>query len=125
MKQIIRARYVALTAGILVVVAAMAYLRLSAAPVRPFDSNWRDHVGAEIRPDAQIKSMARRAQIDDYVSGIPPIGRTRLTFDSAYRSGPGGYYLLFTPESITHTIVIYHFSADGKILWKTCTWTEA
>lgn len=123
MKKQSRLRYVAL-AAILVIVATLAYMRLSAAPVRPYDSNWRDHVGTQITPDSQIKSMARRAQIDDYLSGIPPIGRTQFILDSAYSSGAEGYYLVFIPKSITHTIVIYHFSADGKMLWKTCTWTE-
>ena len=114
-----------LAAGaILLVVCALVYLRLSAAPVRAFESGWQERVGAPIAVDDRIRSMARRAQIDNWISGIPPIGRRQLTLDSVYRSPSGDYTLFFIP-SVTHTVVLYHISEDGKIAWKTCTWTEA
>ncbi len=56
--------------AILVFVAALVYVRLSAAPVRPFDGNWQERVGAPVALDAHIRSMARRAQIDNYTSGM-------------------------------------------------------
>jgi hypothetical protein len=110
--------------ALLVLIAALVYVRLSAAPVRPFDSEWQVRVGAQVALDAHIRGMARRAQIDNYISGIPPIGRRRLALQTAHRTASGEYDLVFYP-SVTHTIVLYHFSPDHRIAWKTCTWTEA
>jgi hypothetical protein len=114
-----------LAAGaVLVLVCVLVYVRPSAAPVRAFESDWLDRVGAPVAVDEHIRSMQRRAQIDNWISGIPPIGRRQLTLDSAYRDSSGEYTLFFIP-SVTHTVVLYHFSQDGRIAWKTCTWTEA
>jgi len=110
--------------ALLVLIAALLYGRLSAAPVRPFESEWQDRVGAPVVLDTHIRGMARRAQIDSYISGIPPIGRRQLTLQAAHRTASGEYDLVFYP-SVTHTIVLYHFSPDHRIAWKTCTWTEA
>ena len=102
---------------------ALVYFRVTAAPIHSFDQSW-GITEPKIAIDAKIRSMVRRAQFDDYVSGIPPIGRTQLVLISASRSDSGGYHLFFYPKSVSDTLVVYHFSADGKILWKTCTWTE-
>ena len=109
---------------ILIVIAAVAYFALSSPQVRPFQSRWWEHVGEPIPVDPKIEGMARRADLDSYIAGIRPIGRGRLVLDSAFSSGPAGFSLVLIPTAVTHTIVIYHFSVDGKMQWKTCTWTE-
>ena len=116
---------VAAVSAILLAVATVACVVWGSPRIRPFETAWWEHVGHPVPVDSKIEDMARRAQIDSYVTGLRPIGRRRLVLDSAYSSGPAGYDLVLIPTAVTHTIVIYHFSADGKMQWKTCTWTEA
>jgi hypothetical protein len=77
----------------IILVAALIYIRLTAAPIHAFDHSW--DAQREITVDARIRSMSQRAQLDDYVSGIPPIGRRHLVLISASRSDSGAYYLFF------------------------------
>ena len=115
---------VAVTAFLLII-ATVACVAWGSPRVRPFETAWWEHVGDPVPLDSKIEDMARRAQIDSYVTGLRPIGRRRLVLHSAFSSGPAGYDLVLIPTAVTHTIVIYHFSTDGKMQWKTCTWTEA
>jgi hypothetical protein len=105
----------------IILVAVLAYIRLTAAPIHAFDQSWGG--ARDISVDSAIRTLAQKAQLDDYVSGIPPIGRTQLVLESASRADSGVYYLFFYPKSVSDTLVVYCFRGDGKILWKTCTWT--
>jgi hypothetical protein len=96
-------------------------VRSTSIPVHAFDHSWDVH--HKIPVDAKITSMARRAQFDAYVCGIPPIGRGKLRLDSASRHG-SDYDLFLVPTWASDTAVVYRFAVDGKPLWKTCTWVE-
>jgi hypothetical protein len=116
-----RLLYIGISIAI-IFVTTFAGLRVAAAPIHTFDHSW--DAAHDIPVDAKITSMARRAQFDNYISGIPPIGRRKLILESASRLDSGPYYLFFYPSWVSDTLVVYHFTADGKILWKTCTWSE-
>ena len=103
------------------VAAVFASLQLTAIPIHAFDHSWDVH--NEIPVAANITRMAKRAQFDSWVCGIPPIGRGKLRLHSAARHGPD-YDVFFIPASVSDTLVVYRFSADGKPLWKTCNWVE-
>jgi len=106
---------VALTAAVL------SALQLTSIPIHTFDSSW--DVYHEIPLDRGITRMAKRAQFDSYVCGIPSIGRGKLRLDSASRHG-SDYDLFFIPTWVSDTLVVYRFGVDGKPLWKTCTGVE-
>ncbi|MEO8045530.1 MAG: hypothetical protein ABI674_11555 [Spartobacteria bacterium] len=96
-------------------------VRFTAIPVHAFDHSWDVH--HEIPIDTRITRMAKRAQFDSYVSGLPVIGRGKLRLESAARHG-SDYDLFFLPTWASDTLVVYRFRLDGKPLWKTCNWAE-
>ncbi len=96
-------------------------LRFTAVPVHAFDHSWDVH--HEIPIDTRITRMAKRAQFDSYVSGLPLIGRGKLRLESAARHG-SDYDLFFLPTWASDTLVVYRFRVDGKPLWKTCNCVE-
>ena len=94
-------------------------LRFTSIPVHAFDHSWDVH--HEIPLDAKIGSMAKRAQFDSYVCGLPLIGRGKLRLLAAARHG-SDYDLFFLPTWASDTLVVYRFRVDGKPIWKTCNW---
>jgi hypothetical protein len=104
-----------------VFILAFALLQLTAVPIHAFDRSW--DVQHEIPVDAKITRMAKRAQFDAYLCGIPPLGRGKLRLHSAARHD-SEYDLFFVPTWASDTLVVYRFAVDGKPLWKTCNWVE-
>jgi hypothetical protein len=109
------------TTVVALAVAVFAALQLTSIPIHKFDRSW--DVYHEIPLDDGIARMAKRAQFDSYLCGIPSIGRGKLRLDSASRHG-SDYDLFFIPTWVSDTLVVYRFGVDGKPLWKTCTGVE-
>jgi hypothetical protein len=96
-------------------------VRFTAIPTHAFDHSWDVYHGIPL--DTKITQMAKRAQFDAYVCGLPLIGRGKLRLDSASRHDLD-YDLCFIPTYASDTAVIYRFGVDGKPLWKTCNWVD-
>jgi hypothetical protein len=109
-----------LIAGFFVV--TLVGFRVLAVPLHPFEHVWESD--QEVPLGAEIQKMAHRAELDKRLYGIRPIGCGPIVLDRAYKAPSGEYHLAFTPVTVSDTVVIYCFSAGGKMLWKTCTWTE-
>jgi hypothetical protein len=102
-------------------VGVFASLQLTAVPIHAFDQSWDVHHGVPL--DAHITRMAKRAQFDSYVCGLPTIGRGKLHLDLVTSHG-SDYDLFFTP-SVSDTFVVYRFKANGKAMWKTFNGIES
>ena len=111
--------YVLVSIAVLAV-GGFASLQLTSIPIHAFDHSW--DVQHEIPLDANIMRMAKRAQFDSYICGLPIIGRGPLRLESAARHG-SDYDLFFIPNW-TDTLVVYRFGVNRKPLWKTCTWVK-
>ena len=98
--------------------AANLTIRVLSIPIHAFDNSW--DVYQEIRLETNVVNMAKRAQFDSYLYGLPPIGRGKLRLHSASRHG-SDYDLFFDPLWASDTLVVYRFKIDGRPLWKTCT----
>jgi hypothetical protein len=98
--------------------ALFACLQFTSIDIHPFDQSW--DVADDIALDGNVTKMAKRAQFDAYICGIPSLGRVALHLEAAARHG-SDYDLFFVPLHWSDTLVVYRFSADGKPLWKTCT----
>ena len=103
-------------AGIVFALAlAVTLLRV---PVRTFAIRPTGEPGVEISPDAAMKRLIRRAQIDYYVFPIKRLGH-RLVFLRAVRVPPNEVYLIFWPPNISDVTVRYRCSLeDQRLLWK-------
>lgn len=112
---------VLLTFAMLVVVA-VAYLRIAAVPFRS-DEGWFD---AEVKkgeindaePGANLKWLIVRAKLDHFIAPSEFTSR-RISFTHAWRGEPDRFYLGFVGGN-PHSLVIYCYGRkDQKLRWKT------
>jgi hypothetical protein len=102
----------------LAVLAAFAYFRIMAVPIRETVPAWSSTVLPKDAHQLVPQHVIQRARLDQFVKPIPGTARL-IGLMEVWQLGPDEIYLGFGESMPAHRFILYRYSrAQRKLLWK-------